>query len=82
MYHRTKSDIMIRLPNAPASHHLHTKCKSVIILEMSPIIRAKCFSLPDNISYLNDLAVVLYYKVLRLGSGYDRIDAVFDRYFD
>ena len=35
MYHGTKSDIMIRLPNAPASHHLHTKCKSVIIFEMS-----------------------------------------------
>ena len=49
IYHRTKSDIMIRLPIAPASH-LHKKFKSVIILEMPPIIRAKCFSLPDNIS--------------------------------
>ena len=35
MCHEAKSDIMIRLPNAPASHHLHTKCKSVIIFEMS-----------------------------------------------
>ena len=49
MYHETNSDIMIRLPYAPASHHLHKKCKPVFIIEMSPIIRTKCFSLPDNI---------------------------------
>ena len=29
-----------------------------------------------------DLAVMLYYEVLRIGSEYDRIDIVFDRYFD
>ena len=51
-------------------------------LEMSPIIRAKCFSLPDNISCSSDLAVVLYYEVLRLGWGYVRIDVAFDCYFD
>ena len=49
MYHGTYSNIMIQLPYAPASHHLHKKCKRVIIIEMSPIIRTKCFSLPDNI---------------------------------
>ena len=27
LYHGTKSDIMIPLPNASAVHHLHTKCK-------------------------------------------------------
>ena len=46
------------------------------------VIRVKCFSLPDNISCFNDLAIVLYYEVLRLGSNHDRIDAVFDRYLD
>ena len=49
---------------------------------MSPINRVNCFSVSDNISCFNDLAVALYCEVLRLGSGYDRIDAVFDRYFD
>ena len=82
--HGTKCDIMIQLPNAPASHHHHTKCvtssKSVIILEMSPIIRAKCFTLPDNVSSFNDLAVALYDEVLKL--CYDRIDTVFYRYLD
>ena len=82
VYCGTKSDIIIRLSNALASHHIHTKCRSAIILEMSPIIRAKCYSLPDNVSCFNDLAVDLFYEVLRLGSGYDRIGAVFDHYFD
>ena len=66
----------------PASHHIHTKYKSVIIQKIYPIIGAKFFSLPDNISCFNDLDVALYYEVLRLGSGYDRIDVVFDRCFD
>ena len=82
VYCGTKSDIIILLSNALASHHIHTKCRSAIILEMSPIITAKCFSLPDNVLCFNDLAVVLFYEVHRLGSGYDRIDAVFDHYFD
>ena len=47
---------------------------------MSPIIRTKCFSLPDNISCFNDLAVVLYYEITELGLGYQRISVVFDRY--
>ena len=34
------------------------------------------------ISCFNYLPVVLYYEVLKLGSGYDRIDTVFDHYLD
>ena len=49
---------------------------------MFPIVRAKCFSLPDNILCFNDLAIVLYYRVLRQGSGYNRINVVFDCYFN
>ena len=58
LYHGTKSDIMIQFTNVPASHHLHAKYKPVIILEMSSIIIAKTFSLLDNLSCFNDLAVV------------------------
>ena len=82
LYHRTKSDIINCLPNATITLERHTECKSAIIPEMSPIIRAKCLSLPENISCFNDVAVILYYEVLKQGSGYDRIDAVFDRYFE
>ena len=56
--------------------------KSAIILKISPIIRTKCFSLPDNISCFNELDVVLYYEITELGSGYERINVVFDRYFN
>ena len=55
---------------------------SAIILKISPIIRTKCFSLPDNISCFNDLAVVLYYEITELGSGYERVNVVLDRYFN
>ena len=48
---------------------------------MSPITRAKCLCFPENISCFNDVAVILCYEVLKQGSGYDSIDAVFDRYF-
>ena len=56
--------------------------KSAIILKISSVIRTKCFSLPDNISCFDELAVVLYYEITELGSGYERINIVFDRYFN
>ena len=82
LYHGTKSDIINCLPNAATTLEHHTECKSAIILEMSPIISAKCLPLPENVSSFSDVAVILYYEVLKQGWGYDRIDAVFDRYFD
>ena len=30
----------------------------------------------------SDLAIVLYYEIMRLGFHYNRIDIVFDRYFE
>ena len=30
----------------------------------------------------SDLAIVLYYEIMRLGFDYNRIDIVFDCYFD
>ena len=53
---------------------------------MSLVVKEKCFSLLDNISCFSDLAVLrlgsILYEILRLGSVYNKIDAVFDRYFD
>ena len=65
LYHGTKSDIINRLPNATTTLEHHTECKSAIMLEMSPIIRAKCLSLPENISCFNDVAVILYLNKVR-----------------
>ena len=48
---------------------------------MSPVIRAKCTSICDDIICFSDLAVVLFYYVQNLGSSFDRLDLVFDQYF-
>ena len=60
---------------------LISDCESAIIIEMSPLIRAKCFASKD-IACFSDFAVLIYYKVLKLGAAHQRIDLVFDRYFD
>ena len=56
--------------------------KTAIIVEMSPIIRAKCLSLSSSLSTMSDLAVLLYYHVQSICFGATRIDLVFDRYFE
>ena len=48
---------------------------------MSPLIRAKC-SQKAGMTCFSDLAIVLYYEIMRLGFDYNKIDIVFDRYFD
>ena len=55
--------------------------KCAIVIEMSPLIRSKCTDTKD-INSFSDLAVLLCYEVLRLGSDFERIDIVFDRYFE
>ena len=82
LHHRTKSNNINQLLNAPASHSFHTKWKPIIILEMCSITGANGFSLLDNISCFNDFPAVLYYNVLRIDLIYDRIDAIFDHYLD
>ena len=64
LYHGTKSDIINRLPNATTTLEHHTECKSAISLEIHPIVRAKCLSLPENISCFNDVAVISYTRYL------------------
>ena len=78
MYHGTKSDISKRLDSdetIPVKEG-----KSAIILEMSPIIRAKSCS--SGIECFSDFAVIIYHHVMKLSHGYDRVDLVFDRYFE
>ena len=81
MYHGAKSDITKRLSSFCDSRIPTRECKSAVIIEMSPLIIAKCFSL-TNTTCFSDFAVLLYYYILKLGMDFDRIDLVFDRYFD
>ena len=55
--------------------------KSAVIIEMAPLIHAKC-SQKAGMTCFSDLAIVLYYEIMRLGFDYNRIDIVFDCYFD
>ena len=78
LYHGTKADIAKRFEseeNIPEKEG-----KSAIILEMSPIIRAKACS--SGIECFSDFAVIIHHHVMKLSHGYDRIDLIFDRYFE
>ena len=52
-----------------------------MIIEISPLIRAKC-SQKAGMTCFPELVIVLYYEIMRLGFDYNITDVVFDRYFD
>ena len=80
MYHGSKSDIAKRFSEHSIKGIPKSLEKSAIIIEMSPLIRAKCSSTASMTCFC-DLAVVLYYEIMRLGADYNRVDIIFDRYF-
>ena len=43
---------------------------------MSPLIRAKCSQKAGTTCFF-DLAILLYYEIMRLGFDYNRIDIVY-----
>ena len=78
MYHGTKSSIKDRLeschpPSSKESNH------RAIILETSPLIRKL-----SNISVVDfhEFSVVFYHHISSLATGFDRVDIIFDRYFE
>ena len=77
LYHSNKADIAKRLDSEESI--ANQDGKSAIILEMSPLIRAKSCSF--GIDTFSDFAVIIYDHVMKLSHGYDRVDLVFDRYF-
>ena len=77
MFHGSKSDIAKRLTTYSYLSISSRVCDSAMIIEMSPIIRAKAFS-SSGAACFSDFAVILYYEVMKLASSYDRIDVVFD----
>ena len=57
--------------------------KSGIVVEMSPLIRAKAFAThAGSLTNFGEFAVLIYYEVMRHASNYDRIDLVFNQYFE
>ena len=78
LYHGTKSDITKRFDYQEGIPEQGGK--SALVLEMSPIIRAKSCS--SGTECFSDFAVIIYHHVMKLSHGYNRIDLVFDRYFE
>ena len=77
-----KSSIKVRLkPCHPPSHPpiVNEMSPAAIILEASRMIRKLA-----NVSVKNvhEFAVVLYQNVSNLAKGFDRVDIVFDCYFE
>ena len=81
MYHGSKYELTKEFSKYSINKVIKNAEKSAIIIEMSPLIRAKCSQKAD-MSCFSDLANILSYKIMRLGFDYSRIDIVFDRYFD
>ena len=82
-YHGKKADITKRLPPYTLQYLRNgNERNTVIIIEMSPLIRAKCSSVTSDVSTFSDLVVVIFYHVQHISSSFDRVDLVFDRYFE
>ena len=55
------------------------KALSAIIVEMSPLIRAKAFTThTGSLISLEEFAVLVYYQVMKHALNYDRTDLDFD----
>ena len=78
IFHGSKSELTQRFSKYSINGIPKNAEKSAI---MSPLICAKC-SKKAGMTCFPDLAIVLYYEIMRLGFDYNRIDIVFDRYFD
>ena len=80
MYYDSKSELTKQFSKYSIHEILKNAEKSAVIIEMSPLIRAK-YSQKAGMTCFSDLAIVLYYKIIILGFDYNRIDIVFARYF-
>ena len=81
MYHGLKSELTKRFSKYSINKIPKNAEKSAMIVEISPLIRAKC-SQKTAMTSFSDLVIVLYYEIMRLWFDYNRINIVFDRYFD
>ena len=73
MYHGAKSDILKKFSrNCNSQVPLYA-----IIIEMTPVIRAKCSNFGD-ISCFSDLATLLFHHIENLGSTFARVDLIFE----
>ena len=73
---------MKRLPPFSLPHLPNKENNAAIITEVFHVTRAKCASVTSDADCFSDLAVVTFYHVKGLTSNFDRVDLVFDQYFE
>ena len=57
--------------------------KSTIVVKLSPLIRAKAFAThTGSLTNFDEFTVLVHYEVMKHAPNYDRIDLVFDSYFE
>ena len=82
MYHGSKADVAKRFSTCVMLPQ-DRQGKSSIVIEMSPLVRAKAFAThTGRLVNFGEFSLLVYYEVMKLASNYDRIDMVFDRYFE
>ena len=82
--HGSKSEITKRF-HSPTSVVLPYElvAKSSIVIEMSPLIKAKAFAThTGSLANFGEFSLLVYHEVMKYGTNYDMIDLVFDRYFE
>ncbi len=84
MFHGSKCGITKRFPSPTSTAPVYDQeAKSAIVLEMSPIIKAKAYSTETyNLANFGEFSLAMYFDVMKHSIGYKRIDLVFDRYFE
>ena len=80
-YHGQNSDIMKRLPPFSQPYLTNKESNTAIIIEMYPVIPARCVSVTSDVDCFSDLAFAILH-VQSLTSSFDRVDLVLDRCFE
>ena len=84
LHHGIKAKITKRF-NSPTSVMLphDQEGNSSIVVKMSSLITAKAFAIHTcSLTNFGEFAVLVFYEVMKHASNYDRIDLIFDQYFE
>ena len=84
LYHGSKYEITKRFHSSTSVLlPYELEATSSIVIEMSPLIKAEAFAThTGSLANFGEFSLLVYHEVMKYGTNYDRIDLVFDRYFE
>ena len=82
--HGSKADILKRFTSSISAAPVYDlEAKSAIVVKMSPLIKAKAYSIDtSSLKNFEESTLLTYYELMRHATNYKWIDVVFDRYFE